>query len=126
MKVLQVIDQAFRTTVEEQDDTILWLSQSMVGAGANLNVLLSGHGVQYAVLTRPQPTLSIGSWKQSEPACITQDMDRLVASGTPVYAVEEDLQERGLGSLPLRDGVRTVKRAGLVDLYEQVDQVWHW
>ena len=59
MKVLQVIDQAYRTTTEEQDDTIVWLTRSMRGAGANLMVLLSGHGVHYAVLRERQPTLHV-------------------------------------------------------------------
>ena len=55
MKVLQVIDQAYRTTTEEQDDTILWLTQSMRGAGGDLMVLLSGHGVHYAISRERQP-----------------------------------------------------------------------
>ena len=97
-----------------------------IGALMALSVLLSGHGVQYAVLTRTQPTLTVGGWRQSEPASITEDMDRLVASGAPVYAVQEDLEERGLASLTLRAGVKTIKRAGLVDLYETADQIWHW
>lgn len=126
MKVLQVLDQAFRTTVEEQDDTILWLTQSMRGVGADLSVLLSGHAAYYAVQSRPQPTLTLGKWKQVEPAQITQDIARLNAKDTPVYVVLEDLQDRGLGELPLQNGVETISRKNLVSLYESADQIWHW
>lgn len=126
MKVLQVIDQAFRTTVEEQDDTILWLTQSMRGAGAELDVLLTGHGVYYAVQTRRHPALELGRWQQQQPADITQDLGRLTEKGVPVYALHEDLAERGLSALPVRPGVTVIQRSELVALYENVNQVWHW
>lgn len=126
MKVLQVIDQAFRTTVEEQDDTILWLTGSMQGAGGNLDVLLTGHGVQYAVQSRRQPALNIAGWQQTQPAEITQDLDRLMEKGVSIYAVREDLEDRGLDKLPVRNGIEVIGRDGLVDLYESVDQIWQW
>src|SRR5690606_34873219 len=87
MKVLQVIDQAFRTTAEEQDDTILWLTRSMRGAGGNLSVLLGGHGVYYGLLNRTQPALQLGDWKQSQPADLPSDLSNLVESGVPVYVI---------------------------------------
>lgn len=126
MKVLQVIDQGFRTTVEEQDDTILWLTQCMRGAGANLIVLLTGHGSYYAVQSRRQPALTLGDWQQTEPADITQDLSRLTGKGVPVYVLREDLEERGLGALPLQTGVEIINRDALASLYGSVDQVWNW
>ncbi|EKF73013.1 hypothetical protein A11A3_15719 [Alcanivorax hongdengensis A-11-3] len=126
MKVLQVIDQAFRTTTEEQDDTILWLTQSMRGAGGNLTVLLSGHGVYYAVQQTPQPALTLASWSQTEPADITRDLNNLIESGVPVYAVTDDLEERGLSTRQFLPGVQAISRQSLVNLYESVDQVWQW
>ena len=74
MKVLQVIDQAYRTTTEEQDDTILWLTQSMRGAGGDLMVLLSGHGVHYAISRERQPALTLGTWRQTQPAELPRDI----------------------------------------------------
>ena len=126
MKVLQVIDQAYRTTTEEQDDTIVWLTRSMRGAGANLMVLLSGHGVHYAVLRERQPTLTLGNWRQTQPAEIPRDITELVNSGVPVYAVQDDLEERGLGDLALQGGVRPIARRALPELYEEADHVWQW
>lgn len=126
MKALQVIDQAFRTTVEEQDDTILWLIQSMRGAGGDLAVLLSGHGVQYAVQRRRQPALKLAGWQQTEPADITRDVANLIEQGVPVYAIREDLAERGLDDLPTLSGIRVISRSDQVSLYEQADQVWQW
>lgn len=126
MKVLQVVEHAFRTIVEEQDDAILWLTQSMVGAGATLEVLLSGHCAYYAVQQNRQPALTLGDWCQTEPAEVHKDLSRLVEKGVPVYVLWEDLEERGLGHLPVHTGVEVVSRDALPDLYDQVDQVWQW
>ncbi|HWK53425.1 MAG TPA: DsrE family protein [Hyphomicrobiales bacterium] len=126
MKALQVIDQAFRTTTEEQDDTILWLTLSMRGAGGDLSLLLSGHAAYYAVQRGTQPALTLGDWRQTQPANLTRDLGNLVARDVPVYVVDEDLEERGLQQLPLLDGVRRIARRELADLYDSVDQVWHW
>lgn len=126
MKVLQIVEQAFRTTVEEQDDTILWLTRSMRGAGAELSLLLAGHAVHYAVQRNRQPALAVAGWRQREPAELTRDIDALLAAGVAVYAVREDLAERGLATLPPRAGVEIVGREALPALYESVDQVWQW
>lgn len=126
MRVLQVIDQAFRTTVEEQDDTILWLIRSMRGAGAELMVLLSGHAAQYATLKQRQQPLQLGEWRQSQPADLPADLTGLFDQGVPVYVVREDLAERGLNDSPIHRGVIAVGRTDIPSLYEQADQVWQW
>jgi sulfur relay (sulfurtransferase) DsrF/TusC family protein len=126
MKILQIVEQAFRTVVEEQDDTILWLSQSMREAGADLSVLLAGHAAYYAVQQKRQPYLSIGDWYQSEPAELHLDIERLLSKSVPIYVIKEELTERGLGELPLHAGIQAIGRDGLVQIYEQADQVWQW
>ena len=126
MKILQIVEQAYRTLVEEQDDTILWLTQSMAGAGANLEVLLSGNAVYYAVLKQRQPAIQIGDWVQQEPADIPGDLERILAQDIPVYVLNEELAERGLHAGMLRQPVQAIDRKRLADLYNQADQVWQW
>ncbi|WP_334106210.1 hypothetical protein [Methylobacillus sp.] len=126
MKILQIVEQAYRTLVEEQDDTILWLTQSMAGAGANLEVLLSGNAVYYAVLKKRQPAITIGDWVQQEPADIPGDLERILAQDIPVYVLDEELTERGLHAGMLRQRVQAIDRKRLAVLYNQADQVWQW
>lgn len=131
MHVLQVLDQAFRTTVEEQDETILWLIQSMLTRSKlnpenKIDLLLSGHAVYYAFQKKPQPALSIGDWTQTQPADISRDITNLLKSGVEIMVVFEDLWERGLELIPLSDQIEIIKRKDLAKIYDRVDQIWHW
>ena len=126
MKILQIAEQAFRTLTEEQDDTILWLSQSMLGAGAEMEVLLAGNCAYYAVAKQRQPALKLGNWQQTEPAELQRDIANILAKGAPVYVVKEDLAERGLADLPVHAGVTVIERRQLPEIYERADQVWQW
>ncbi|HWU83161.1 MAG TPA: hypothetical protein VN063_06695 [Methylophilaceae bacterium] len=126
MKLLQVAEQAYRTLVEEQDDTILWLSQSMQKAGAAMDLLLAGNCAYYATVTQRQPALTLGAWQQQAPADIKRDLDQLHAQGANIYVVHADLVDRGLIGLPLHPAVKVLDDDGVAQLYEDADKVWQW
>lgn len=126
MKVLQIIESAYRATQEEQDDTIVWISHAMKGAGADLNVLLRGNAVNYAVNGQDASGLSFGAWKQTQPPNLARDIGGLVGKGVEVYIASEDLAERGLANANLVDGIKQVSRANIPAICDAHDQVWHW
>jgi sulfur relay (sulfurtransferase) DsrF/TusC family protein len=126
MKVLQMVTQAYRATIEEQDDTILWLTQAMKGAGGDFDVLLSGNAVNYAVPGQDAAGLSIGDWTQTQPPRIEDDLARMTAKGITVFAIEEDLAERGLAETAIVTGIQRLPRADTARLMGRYDQVWRW
>lgn len=48
MKALNIVETAYRATIEKQDDTVIWFTHAMRGAGAELAVLLRSNAVCYA------------------------------------------------------------------------------
>ncbi|MCI0430404.1 MAG: hypothetical protein L0210_07675 [Rhodospirillales bacterium] len=126
MKVLQVVETAYRATLEEQDDTILWLTHAMRGAQAELDVLLRGNAVNYAVVGQDASGLVFGEWRQTQPPRLADDVAGLIKKGVQVHVVEEDLAELGLANAHLVEGVSRIKRAGVPGLMSAHDQVWHW
>ncbi|HKX99540.1 MAG TPA: hypothetical protein VJL86_07465 [Steroidobacteraceae bacterium] len=126
MKTLQVLETAYRATVEEQDDTIVWLTHAMKGAGGEFGLLLAGNAVCYAVQGQRAPALEIGAWTQSHSADLAADVAGLAAKGVPVYAVEEDLEERGLLDARLLDPLTVLPRAKLPALLDEYPRVWKW
>lgn len=126
MKVLQIISTAYRATLEEQDDTIVWITHAMTGAGADLDVLLRGNAVNYAVSAQNAEGLSFGDWRQTRPPQLARDLAGLVSKGVDVYLADEDLRDRGLDDEQLIDGVRRIPQAELAGLLGSYDRVWHW
>jgi hypothetical protein len=125
MKILNIVESAYRGTLEEQDDTILWLSRALDKAGAHQTVLLRGNAVNYAV-TQACPPLPIGTARIAHPAQPNQDLLFLRSRGTRVCAVHEDLDERGIDKGRCLAEVERIPRADIVDLLEAHDQIWHW
>lgn len=125
-KVLQIVECAYRATLEEQDDTVLWLTQAMKGAGGEFDVLLRGNAVNYAVKGQDASGLAFGAKKQTQPPRLADDVAKLIEKGIAVLAVEEDVAERGLERGDLIGGVKPVSRGALAKLFDGYDMVWHW
>src|SRR5437762_3000165 len=126
MKVLNVVEAAYRGTLEEQDDTIVWICHAMKSANANIDVLLRGNAVNYAVKAQDASGLSFGEAKQTQPAQLANDLMKLKGKGVKIFLVEDALRERGIEASELIDGVDLVARAKLARLFSNYDQVWHW
>ena len=126
MRALNIVETAYRATLEEQDDTILWITQAMIGAGADLAVLLRSNAVNYAVRGQDASGISFGSLAQTQPPRIAEDVAKLINRGTSVFVIEEDLAERGIGASELVQGLKPIPRAGTAGLLEDYDAVWHW
>ena len=126
MKTLSIIESAYRATLEEQDDTIVWLHGAMKGAGADLAVLLRGNAVGYLVQRQDARGLSFGDWRQTQPPAIASDLAALAAKGIDICYVAEDLSERGIERNELINGAQPVARAAVADLVGRFGRVWYW
>lgn len=126
MKVLQIVSCAYRATIEEQDDTILWFTQAMKGAGATVDVLLTGNAVNYALIGQDASGLAFGEWRQSQPPRIDEDVTRMIGKDIAVYAVADDLADRGLADAKMVSGVRRLPRTEMPKLIAGYDRVWQW
>ena len=126
-KSLNIVELAYRAVMEEQDDTILWLLAAMQGAGGAHTVVLRGNAVNYAVAGQGVPGLAIGEWKQTQAPRMDRDVRDLIENRKiPVYIVEEDLAERGIGKNELVPGVKLLSRRALPALFAEYEIVSHW
>lgn len=125
-RILNIVETAYRATLEEQDDTILWLSHMLKNAGADIAILLRANAVNYAVRGQDASGLSFGEIKMTHPPEIDKDVEKLIEKGVPIYLVEEDAIERGLSDGDLISAIKKVRRQDLPELIDEHDQVWHW
>lgn len=125
-RYLSVIENAYRATIEEQDDTCLWFTHAMKNAGADAAVLLRGNAVNYALRGQDARGLRFGTRALRVPPEIEKDVEAVLAKKMAVYAVAEDAAERGIAAADFVPGVETVSRAGLAALVAGFDRVIHW
>jgi hypothetical protein len=126
MKTLNVIHTAYRATLEEQDDTIVWLMHALRGAGAEVSVLLCGAAVNYALAGQDPSGLRFGALEQRHPPDLRGDIDKLVAKGVPVFVLADDLTPRGIRPEQLAPGLLLVPRGDLPLLFADHGRVWRW
>ena len=126
MKVLNIVETAYRATLEEQDDPVVWILHAMKGAGADHSVVLSGNAVNYAVMAQGVPPLMFGDKVQKHAPRIAEQVAGLIAKGIQVMVVRECLAARGIDEEELMDGLTLVKQAVLPKVMNGHDQVWHW
>lgn len=126
MKVLNIVETAYRGTLEEQDDPVVWILHAMKGAGADHGVVLSGNAVNYAVMAQGVPPLMFGDKMQKHAPRIAEQVAGLVAKGVPVMVVRECLSARGIDEEELMDGLAMIGQAALPNVMNGYDQVWHW
>ncbi len=126
MTTLSIIETAYRATLEEQDDPIIWVNQAMCGAGADINILLRGNAVNYATIGQVVEPLTIGDRQQHCSPHISDDVASLPGKGIIVYVVGEELSARGIDNGDLVEGMTIIAEADLPGLLNQHDRVWHW
>jgi hypothetical protein len=126
MQVLHIVNQAYRATLEEQDDPVLWFVQVLRGAGAEVAVLLRGSAVNYLAFRQDASGLAFGEWRQTQPPRMAAPLVELISNRAPVHAVEEDLAERGIRASDCVAGVQMISRARMGELVEQFERVLQW
>lgn len=123
-RILQIVETAYRATLEEQDDPTLWLAASLRGNGVALDVLLRGNAVNYLVRAQDASGLEFGARKQTQPPQLARDLERLIGKGVSVFYVLDDVRARGIADSELIDGARPVRSDELPGLVEEYQQLW--
>jgi hypothetical protein len=123
---LHLIDAAYRATLEEQDDTIVWLCHALRGAGAELDVLLSGNAVGYGLRGQHVAPLQFGSRRQRQAPDLAGDLAGLLGKRVACFYVEEDAAERGVEPAELLEGLVPISRTKLAGLFARYDQIHRW
>lgn len=121
-----MVEGAYRATLEEQDDPVVWLCHAMRGAGAELDVLLYGNAVVYGVRAQQVEPLAFGGRRQRNAPDLAGDVRSLAGKGVTCFYVEEDAALRGLDPRDLVDGLTPVSRSKLAELFAGYDQVHRW
>src|SRR5262245_2670209 len=125
-RILSVVTCAYRATLEEQDDPILWLTRAMRTAGASVDVLLQGNAVSYGVRTQDAAGLRFGDRRQTQPPRLADDSAALMTGGAKVLYRAEDAQERGIDASELIEGLVAVEHNAVPRLFASYDLVLWW
>ncbi|MBP6219072.1 MAG: hypothetical protein KA436_10845 [Oligoflexales bacterium] len=125
-RILNVISTAYRATVEEQDDTVVWLSHVLKSHGAQIDLLLRGKTVNYAVKSQDASGLVFGTWVQTQPCRLADDLKSFIDKGSSVFFIEEDAALLGLEPRDLINGPKGLSERELAKLFQTYDFVWTW
>ena len=127
MKILNIVESAYRATIDEQRDTVVWFVGTMrEQAGADCTILLRGNAVNYLNKRQRIESLRFGNVAVAKLPRICEDLAAMIEHGLAVYYVDEDAGECGIERADMIAGARPVARNALARLVAQYDRVFHW
>ncbi len=124
-KILSVLSHTEYGNLEDSDIG-LFASAFAPVASQHLTLLLRENAVNYAVRGQDGTGIKIAGTVVQPGFLIETDLRSVHQSNIPVYAIREDLEERGIAPSEVIDGVRLMSRKELGKLVDQFDSVWNW
>ncbi len=126
MKVLNIISCGYRATLEEQDDTIVWITHAIRGAGADIDILLRGPATNYVATGQKVSPISIGGREQKHAPDIYGQVASLAGKEAKIFVAAEDMDSRGLKREDCLPAAQPIRTDDLPTLIRGYDAVWHW
>jgi sulfur transfer complex TusBCD TusB component (DsrH family) len=124
-KILSVLSHTEYGNLEDSDIG-LFASAFAPVAGQQLALVLREDAVNYAVRGQDGTGIRIAGTLIQPGFLIETDLRSLGQSNIPVYAIREDLQERGIEAADVVEGVKLMSKKELGKLVDQFDSVWNW
>ncbi|MGH7628724.1 MAG: hypothetical protein ACREOF_04940 [Gemmatimonadales bacterium] len=124
-KILSVLSRTEYGNLEDSDIG-LFASAFAPVAGAQMTLLLAEDAVNYAVRGQEGTGIEIAGGKVQPGFLIETDVRAVKDSGIPVYAVKEDVDERGIAASDLVEGVELLSRREYGKFIDRFDTVWNW
>lgn len=124
-KILSVLSHTEYGNLEDSDIG-LFASAFAPVAGASMTILLAEDAVNYAVRGQEGTGIKIAGGTVQPGFLIETDVRSVQASGIPVYALREDLEERGIRAEELVPGIQLMSRRELGRFVDRFDTVWNW
>ncbi len=125
-RVLSIVTTGYRGTIEEQDDTVVWLSAMCANAGLDVSLLLEATAVNYLTRGQDASGLRFGDVGVAHSPAIHRDLEDLVAKGIEVSYLSEDLAALGIDPANIIEAAKPVARTDLPAVFARYDQVWRW
>lgn len=110
----------------EDSDIGLFASAFAPVTGNKMTLLLSEDAVNYAVRGQDGTGIKIAGGTVQPGFLIETDLKSVQDSQIPLYALAEDVEERGIAQNELIGGVKLLKRSELGKFIDQFDTVWNW
>jgi sulfur relay (sulfurtransferase) DsrF/TusC family protein len=124
-KILSVLSHTEYGNLEDSDIG-LFASAFAPVAGSQTTILLSEDAVNYGLRGQEGTGIKIAGTPVQPGFLIETDVQSVQQAGIPVYAVREDLEERGLGQGDLVPGLKLLSRREYGRFVDQFDVVWNW
>lgn len=126
MKILNIVSSAYRATMEEQDDTVVWLTHTLRRAGADVDLLLRGATANYVIEGQAVAPLTIGDRTQRNAPDVHGAVRDLADAGARILVLEEDMMRYGLSTCDQLAQTQLVPLGELPVLLSGYDSIWHW